>query len=158
MYRPRSRRLITILALALLGGCSKEARTLLADQPQTPPAGASDPRVPKYQENAYQVSQGGRYFTWYGCGRCHAAGAKGVLDLGDGRWKHGGGFDQVYRFIARGHAGTLANYGDRIPVEQLWQIAAYVRDLGTVAPEKRRRQDHDEQAEPQGRTWSGAER
>jgi cytochrome c oxidase cbb3-type subunit 3 len=144
--------------LVLLAGCSKEARTLSADLPQTPPYDAADPRIAKYQENAYQVAQGGRYFTWYGCGACHASGAKGVLDLGDGRWRHGGAFDQVYAVIAHGHRGVSANYGDKIPVEQLWQITAYTRDLTKVPPEKRRRQDHDQQAEPQGSTWTGAER
>ena len=43
----------------------------------------------------------GRYFTWYGCGACLASGAKGVLALGDTAWRHGGGLDQVYRFIAQ---------------------------------------------------------
>jgi len=144
--------------LLALGGCGKEARTLTADQPQTPPNGADDPRISKYQNNAYQMAEGGRYFTWYGCGACHAAGAKGVLDMGDGRWRHGSGFDQVYRFVAQGHPGKLAHYGERIPVEQLWQITAYVRGLAQVKPELRRRQDHDEQSEPQGRIWTGAKR
>lgn len=144
--------------LVLLAGCSKEARTLSADLPQTPPHGGADPRIAKYQENAYQVAQGGRYFTWYGCGACHASGAKGVLDLGDVRWRYGGAFDQVYASIASGHRRVAVNYGDKIPVEQLWQITAYTRDMTKVPSEKRRRQDHDQQGEPQGSTWAGAER
>lgn len=140
------------MLLFALAGCSREARTLTADQPQTPPHGAADPRVPKYQGNAYQIVQGGRYFTWYGCGACHASGAKGVLDLDDGKWRPGSSFDQVYATIAHGHAGALAHYGERIPAEQLWQVTTYVRDLTQVPPDKRRRLDHDQQGEPQGRT------
>ena len=146
------------LMTAMLAGCSKEARTLAADLPQTPPHDAADPRIAKYQGNAYQVSQGGRMFTWYGCAACHAAGARGGLDLGDGRWRHGGGFDRVYGFIAHGHGAATPPYGDKIPVEQLWQITAYVRNLSNVPPEQRQRQDHDQQGEPQGATWSGAAR
>ena len=147
-----------LLMALVLAGCGKEARTLTADLPQTPPHGADDPRIPKYESSAYQIAQGGRYFGWYGCGGCHAAGAKGVLDLGDGRWRHGGAFDQVYGFIASGHPGPLARYGDRIPAEQLWQIAAYVRNLTKVPADRRRRQDHDAESEPQGSTWTGAKR
>ena len=147
---------LVLIALSL-AGCGKEARTLTADLPQTPPRGADDPRIAKYQ-SAYQIAQGGRYFGWYGCGGCHAAGASGVLDLGDGRWRHGGDFDEVFGVIAHGHAGALAQYGDRIPTEQLWQITAYVRNLTQVPADKRRRQDHDSQGEPQGSSWSGAER
>jgi len=155
--RAGSRWGLVLIALSL-AGCGKEARTLTADLPQTPPHGRDDPRIPKYQNNAYQIAQGGRYFGWYGCGDCHAAGASGVLDLGDGRWRHGSSFDQVYRVIAHGHPGELAHYGDRIPTEQLWQVTAYVRNLPQVPTDKRRRQDHDAQGEPTGGTWSGAKR
>lgn len=46
-------------------------------------------------------------------------------------------------------------YGARIPVEQIWQIAAYVRPLPGIKPELRRRQNLDEAGEPQGANWSG---
>ena len=141
--------------LATLGGCSKEARTLASDQPQTPPTGADDPRIPRYQDNAYQVSQGGRYFAWYGCGRCHGTDATGVRNLQDGLWRHGGTMDAVYAFIAAGHPGALPRYGAQIPVEQLWQISAYVRDLPAHTPAKNRRNDMDAKAEPQGAIWTG---
>ena len=105
-----------------------------------------------FEGNAYQVAQGGRYFAWYGCGGCHADGAQGALDLGDGQWRRGGAFDRVYAAVADGHGGAGAG---RIPVEQSWQIAAYVRSLKDLQPAKRRRQDLDQQAEPQGAHWSG---
>ena len=146
------------LAFALVApatGCSKEARTLGPDLPATAPNGPGDPRAVKYEGNVYQVAQGGRYFTWYGCGGCHGSGAQGAANLGDQQWAHGGALDQVYAFIARGHGGALSAYGDRIPAEQLWQLTAYVRSLPRLAPERRRRQDLDQIGEPQGRTWSG---
>ncbi|MDB5688614.1 MAG: cytochrome c [Sphingomonas bacterium] len=125
------------------------------DLPQTPPNGADDPRAAKYDGNAYQISQGGRYFAWYGCAGCHGSDAKGRLALADMQWRHGGALDEVYAFIARGHPGKLARYGDLIPPEQVWQLTAYVRSLPELAPERRRRQDLDQVGEPQGRTWSG---
>lgn len=142
-------------ALALLAApsCGREARDIGPSVPQTPPRSAGDPRVAYFQSNAYQVAQGGRYFGWYGCGGCHREGASGTLELSDGRWRHGAGFDRVYWAIADGH-GRL-RYGRHIPSEQLWQITAYVRDLPLHTPGKRRRQSVDQVGEPRGASWSG---
>ena len=121
--------------------------------PQTPPSGDADPRISAYQKNVYQVSQGGRYFSWYGCSQCHTEDAPGALKLADGRWQHGGGFAQVYGSIVARHPGH--HFQARIPVEQLWQITAYVRDLPGHTPEKRRRLLVDQKAEAQGSSWQG---
>lgn len=138
-----------------LASCGQESRTVGPDLPQTAPNGPQDPRAAKYEGNAYQVAQGGRYFTWYGCGACHGADAQGGRDLRDKVWRHGSELNQVYAFIAHGHPGPLARYGARIPTEQLWQITAYVRSLPQLTPEKRRRQDLDEVGEAQGTRWTG---
>lgn len=137
----------------LLAGCQREARDIGPSLPQTAPNSAADPRKAYYQDNVYQVAQGGRYFSWYGCAACHDEDASGVRNLGDGRWRYGGSFDQVFASVAERH-GSL-NYAARVPPEQLWQMAAYVRDLPQHAPEKRRRLNIDQVGEPQGRTWSG---
>lgn len=138
-------------AAILLSACSREARTLGPTPPQTRPLGNADPRIASYQDNVYQVAQGGRYFSWYGCAGCHRAGA--TEDLAEGRLRHGSGFADVFGVIADGH-GAL-RYGQRVPVEQLWQITAHVRDLPAHFPEKRRRNAADQQAEPPGASWSG---
>lgn len=104
---------IALLTLAT-AGCSAESRTIGPDLPQTPPHGAADPRIARYERNVYQVSQGGRHFTWYGCAACHGADATGWRNLNDQQWANGSGFDQLYRFIAAGHQGALARYGERI--------------------------------------------
>lgn len=136
-------------------GCSTESRSAGPDLPQTAPTGAQDPRAAAYERNLYQVAQGGRYFTWYGCGGCHGVGTPGARNLGDHSWVHGSHLDQVYGFIANRHPGTPAGYAARIPAEQLWQITAYVRNMPQWTPEKRRRQDLDQVGEPQGSNWTG---
>lgn len=146
-------RLGIVLLAACLCGCNKEARDLGPSLPQTRPAAGNDPRIPAYQGNAYQVAQGGRYFAWYGCSGCHTDSARGTLNLADGAWRGGSGFAQVFGAIADRH-GRL-RYGARIPVEQLWQLTAYVRDLPRHPPEKRRRLALDQRAEPQGSAWPG---
>lgn len=138
----------------LLAACSVEKRPAGPSQPQTAPNGSNDPRIAAFESNAYQLGQGGRYFSWYGCAACHSGDAQGVLDLADKKWAHGGAFDQVYRSIAA-HPGLATLPGDSIPTEQLWQITAYVRSLSELDPAKRRRQDFDQAGEPQGGNWSG---
>jgi cytochrome c oxidase cbb3-type subunit 3 len=138
---------------AFLFGCSNEARTVGPTLPQTAPANNDDARISSYQANLYQVAQGGRYFAWYGCIGCHTDDAPGVRNLPDSHWQHGDGFAQVYDAIADRH-GALT-YRKRIPVEQLWQLTAYVRDLPQHTPDKRHRLEADEKAEAVGPAWSG---
>ena len=144
---------VAVLMAAVVSGCSGEARTVTPGVPQTRPRSNDDPRIPAYQANAYQISQGGRYFGWYGCAGCHDERSDAARNLADGRWRHGSGFAAVYAAIADGHGA--ADYGRRIPVEPLWQITAYVRDLPRHKPEKRRRATVDQAAEPQGASWRG---
>lgn len=144
-------RFVLFLALLALGACSREQRALDPDQPLTPPSGPKDPRTAHILGNQYLISSGGRYFTWYGCGQCHGLGAKGVLDLGDQNWRHGSSVDAVYRIIAEGH-GKL---GARIPIEELWQLTAYVKALPSYDPSYRHRQDVDQVGEPQADNWQG---
>jgi cytochrome c oxidase cbb3-type subunit 3 len=146
---------VAAMLATMLSGCAREGRLLASDQPQTPPDGPADPRARRYGDNFYQLAQGGRYFTWYGCAGCHGPTAKGTLDLADGRWVHGGAANQIYAFIAAGHPSPLPRYGERIPVEQLWQITAFVRDLPQEDPAKTRRNALDQQGEPQGASWQG---
>ena len=144
-----------VALLLFLTSCSAEDRSLGSNQPQSPPSSADDPRSAKYEQNAYQLSQGGRYFTWYGCGACHGDQALGVPNLKDSRWRYGGDFDQIYRSIAQGRANSMPAYASTIPIEQLWQITAYIRQLQNTKPAMIRRQNLDEQAEPQAGNWSG---
>jgi mono/diheme cytochrome c family protein len=143
----------SLLILTALAACSNEAREVGPSLPQTPPVGNADPRIAIYQANFYQVAQGGRYFNWYGCSSCHGDSAPGTANLSDGRWRRGDGFADVYRAIAEHR--PQPGYADTIPVEQTWQITAYVRDLPKHYPEKRRRVSLDQKGEPQGSQWSG---
>ena len=141
-------------ALMLLTSCSAEKRPAEPSQPQTAPNGPSDPRIADFENSAYQLSQGGRYFSWYGCSSCHSSTAQRVRNMADGRWANGGSFEQVYRSITA-HPDLKLKPGESVPAEQLWQLTAYVRSLNTLEPAKRRRQDFDQAGEPQGDNWSG---
>lgn len=145
-----------VLAAALLvGGCQPERRDLSLGQPITAPTGPADPRAKLFDTNRYQVSQGGRLFVWYGCPACHDGSATGARNLGDRLWRYGGSVDQVYQSIAKGRPDGMPAYEGRIPPLVLWQITGYVRQLPQWQPQKRRRQDVDTAAEPQGGQWRG---
>lgn len=137
--------------LAVTCGCTNETRPVGVALPMTPPSGIEDPRISQYDGNAYQVSQGGRYFLWYGCAGCHAIGSSSGTDLATGVSRHGNGFDEVYASVAHGHSAATGGYEQRIPSEQIWQLASYVRSLPALDPQKRRRQDIDMYAEPHDR-------
>jgi cytochrome c oxidase cbb3-type subunit 3 len=133
---------------ACLAACQAEKRQVGPPPPLTPPVSAADPRIHAIETNAWQVSQGGRLFGWFGCQSCHGEAAQGALDLADNQWRHGGEAQEVYRSIAGGRPGMPA-YGD-LTADELWQLTAYVRSLGETRPSKRRRQDVDLAAEPSG--------
>jgi cytochrome c oxidase cbb3-type subunit 3 len=139
---------------ALLTACSAEKRPSGPSQPQTPPNGPNDPRIAQFEDNSYQLSEGGRYFAWYGCSACHAQDARGARNLADKAWAYGGAFDQIYRSIS-GHGGLDFKPGQSIPAEQMWQLTAYVRSLSEIDAAKRRRQDLDQAGEPQAGNWLG---
>jgi cytochrome c oxidase cbb3-type subunit 3 len=142
-----------LLILGALASCSNEAREVAPGIPQTAPTGNTDPRISAYQANLYQISQGSRYFYWYGCVACHSGTAPSATSFTGERWQRGGGFADVYQSIAA-HRPKPA-YGDVIPLEQLWQVTAYVRDLAKHYPQKRRRVSLDQKGEAQGPRWPG---
>jgi cytochrome c oxidase cbb3-type subunit 3 len=150
------RRVGRVLLLGLsLSSCTAEQRSTGPEQPQTAPNGPLDTRIAFYENNASQLAQGGRYFSWYGCNACHADGVQGRLDLNDRRSRRGGNFDHVYIAIADGHTAMTPSYRDRIPTAQLWQITAFVRSLPGLTAGKRRRGDVDQVGEPQAAQWTG---
>lgn len=146
----RGRLGVLVLLAAVQPGCSREARLLASDQPQTAPSGTADPRTAGYVDNYYQVAQGGRYFTWYGCANCHGAGSRTAPDLSNGSGKP---VPVLYAAMTSGAAHP--GYDKRIPPEQSWQIAAWLNDAAHSKPERNRRNSLDQQGEPQGPKWSG---
>jgi cytochrome c oxidase cbb3-type subunit 3 len=137
-----------------LWGCQVEKREIGPSPPVTPPTGPGDARTPHYENNRYEMSEGGRMFRWFGCDGCHTDPAPGYLDLADGDWRAGGSTAEIYRSIAQGRPGMPA-YAARITPQQTWQIAGYVRGLAALKPEQRRRSSDALKGEPSGASWQG---
>ena len=84
----------------------------------------------RHEENAYAVSQGKRLFRWYNCSGCHANGGGGMgPPLMDDKWRYGAEPAQIVATILQGRPNGMPSFGGRIPEDQVWQIAAYVRSM-----------------------------
>lgn len=130
-------------ALAVLGACDRETRPLQSRAESgpsgvtvtdlyagSPAAPASDPRAREYDGNAYHISQGQRYFRWFNCNGCHAGGGGGMgVALIDDEWRYGSSMEQIYATIYQGRPNGMPSFKDKIPPQQIWQLAAYVRAL-----------------------------
>jgi cytochrome c oxidase cbb3-type subunit 3 len=95
----------------------------------------ADPRGAMYEGNAYHITQGGRLFRWYNCTGCHAAGGGAIGPaLMDDTWRYGGRIDQIYSSIVQGRPNGMPSFRDKVPSQQVWQLAAYVRALSGNVP------------------------
>lgn len=99
----------------------------------------------EYEENAYSVAQGLRFYVWYNCNGCHAMGGGGMgPPLMDAEWVYGSAPEQVYSTIMEGRPNGMPSWAGRIPESQVWQIVAYVRSMSALNTQNVRaaRSDH----------------
>jgi cytochrome c oxidase cbb3-type subunit 3 len=139
-----------LFALVLFAGCEREDREFRAD----PVATEADARIAMtslspgkggpersganakaYEENAYHISQGKKFYSWFNCKGCHANGGGGSGPaLMDDRWVYGGEFANIVQTIEEGRPNGMPSFRGRIPDEQIRQSAAYVRSMGRYVP------------------------
>jgi cytochrome c oxidase cbb3-type subunit 3 len=91
---------------------------------------APDPRAKPYLENAEAVYTGKRLYNQYNCVGCHFNGGGGIgPPLMDDQWIYGGRMEQIFATIFQGRPNGMPAWGGKIPEDQIWQIAAYVRSM-----------------------------
>ncbi|MEJ1158317.1 c-type cytochrome [Prosthecomicrobium sp. N25] len=96
-----------------------------------------------FEQNAYHVSQGQKYFAWFNCNGCHAnGGGDSGPALMDDTWIYGGAIENIVATIREGRPNGMPSFRGRIPDDQIWEIAAYIRSMGgnlpkDVAPSRR---------------------
>ena len=147
-----SRCLISWLALAfplVAAGCHKSNPDVVSDlgvgnvsgvidTALTPGVGKSlttvDPRAAQYYDNPDAVNAGKRLFVQYNCSGCHSSGGGGMgPSLMDDEWIYGGRLEQIHQTLVEGRPNGMPAWGGKVPDEQLWQIATYVRSLSLPA-------------------------
>jgi cytochrome c oxidase cbb3-type subunit 3 len=135
---------IAALATILLTGCNKGGQPApsveqspsqgVIDTALAPGPGHSlvtvDPRASAYYNNADAVNTGKRLFNQYNCSGCHSNGGGGMAPaLMDDVWIYGGRLEQIHQTLVEGRPNGMPAWGAKVPDQQLWQIAAYVRSM-----------------------------
>jgi cytochrome c oxidase cbb3-type subunit 3 len=133
-----------VLLLALLAGaCEREQRdyhghaqdgtaggTALASPMPGGRGPVSDPRGVHAANDAWDIGQGQLYYHWFNCSGCHGNGGGGIGPaLMDDAWRYGGSIDQIHSSIMQGRPNGMPSFRGRIPAQQAWQVAAYIRAL-----------------------------
>lgn len=134
-----------LLATLALVACEREQREFRGD----PSEGSADPQIvqstlspgeggpieaeidrSEYEENAYHLNEGARLYKWFNCSGCHFNGGGGIgPPLMDDEWIYGGELENIVATIREGRPNGMLAFRTKIPDEQTWQIAAYVRSL-----------------------------
>ena len=138
-----------LTCLLLLTGCEREERAF-NKEPETKepvvalstlspgdgiPQAASSPDSADYQKNAFHLSEGKRLFGWYNCTGCHSNGGGGSGPaLMDAKWIYGSNIENIVSSIREGRPNGMPSFRGKIPDNQIWQIAAFVRSLSGNVP------------------------
>jgi cytochrome c oxidase cbb3-type subunit III len=93
-------------------------------------AASAPPQAYNFESNAVAVNEGKRLFRWYNCNGCHGAGGGAIGPaLMDDRWIYGHEPAQIVASILQGRPNGMPSFAGRIPEDQVWKIAAYVRSM-----------------------------
>jgi mono/diheme cytochrome c family protein len=81
------------------------------------------------------IVAGRQLFTGMNCSGCHSGYAGGGMgpNLRDSLWIYGSSDANLYATIAEGRPNGMPAWGERLPKQQIWQIIAYLRTLGSDA-------------------------
>jgi cytochrome c oxidase cbb3-type subunit 3 len=143
--------LLLPIAVLALAACEREDREYRANplptesfekialSPLSP--GASGPvehrsgQGQQFEENAFHIAQGKRLYVWFNCNGCHANGGGGSGPaLMDDRWIYGAAIENIVQTIREGRPNGMPSFRGKVPDDQIWQLAAYVRSMGRYVP------------------------
>jgi cytochrome c oxidase cbb3-type subunit 3 len=79
------------------------------------------------------IMAGRQLFTGMNCAGCHSGYAGGGMgpSLRDSLWIYGSGDAQIFSTIAEGRPYGMPAWAGRLTDDQIWQLVAYIRTLGT---------------------------
>jgi cytochrome c oxidase cbb3-type subunit III len=88
-----------------------------------------------FESGAYDLSQGKRLYTWFGCPACHGEGegGKGPAFLDDW-WIYGPSMVSIAASIRDGRPHGMPPFRDKMTIDQIWQLAGYVKVIGAYSP------------------------
>ena len=115
---------------------SEEKITLVGLSPgPTGPVEEKSGKGKEYENNAYHLSQGKKLFSWFNCVGCHGNGGGGSgPPLMDDKWIYGGSIENIVATIREGRPNGMPSFRGKVPDDQIWQLAAYVRSMSGNVP------------------------
>lgn len=136
-----------VVFLFLATGCKREYRVFDPGASGATPASAtvlSDVAIGSrsienaphgFEESAYTVAEGKRFYQAYNCVGCHAQGGGAIGPaLMDSEWIYGSSLEQIHSTIIQGRPNGMPSFAGKIPDYQVWEIAAYVRSMSGQLP------------------------
>lgn len=86
--------------------------------------------------DATAIAKGKHLYRSLNCAGCHGYTAKGNMgpNLTDPLWRYGGRPVDVYKSIYEGRPKGMPAWGNALPPQSIWQIAAYIQSLGGTRP------------------------
>lgn len=132
----------------LLVACEREQRDTTAEAPPEKevvlstlapgggtPSSVVNEEARRYENNAYEISQGKKLFSWFNCTGCHGNGGGGSGPaLMDDKWIYGSSIENIAATIREGRPNGMPSFRGKVPETKVWQLAAYVRSLGALSP------------------------
>ena len=94
------------------------------------------------ENTAYDMSQGKRLYSWFGCASCHGEGEGGAgPSFLDGWWLYGPSIVSIVASIRDGRPHGMPPFRDRMTIDEIWQLSGYVKSIGaysakTTAPSR----------------------
>ncbi|MGO4440942.1 c-type cytochrome [Rhizobium sp. RAF56] len=87
-----------------------------------------------YERTAFDLSQGKRLYAWFGCVACHGDGRGGAgPSFMDGWWFYGPEMVSIVASIRDGRPHGMPAFRDRMTIDEIWQLAGYVRTIGALS-------------------------
>ena len=137
--------LLASLLVACAAGCHRASNTTsvaaggtsVHSSPVGPVPGATEdiqyPANP-LATDPVALQDGRRLFNWYNCSGCHGGHAGGGMgpSLRDPVWLYGNRDDQIFDTISHGRSKGMPAWGTKIPRQQIWELVAYIKSMGTA--------------------------
>ncbi|RWK63163.1 c-type cytochrome [Mesorhizobium sp.] len=87
-----------------------------------------------YEETAYDLNQGKRLYSWFGCASCHGDGEGGAgPSFLDGWWLYGPSMVSIAASIRDGRPHGMPAFRHKMTIDEIWQLAGYVKAIGAYS-------------------------
>ena len=91
----------------------------------------------EYAKSPEHIEAGKRLFQAINCTGCHANGGGGFGPALMGKtWIYGGSVENIASTIVEGRPNGMPSFRSLLPMEQVWELAAYVKSLSDHPTEK----------------------